>query len=194
MARFMYGIRDYFNMLRLYFENFQQENRAAAAYREEYQGRGNADRNVIIDLIDRLLQHGQMMPIYGGGRPRSVRTVENEEAILAYFEAAGDASARDAERDLGISKSTIYRVLKDEGMHPYHYRGVQCLHENDPALRLDFCNYFNQRTEAHESFPRRILWTDESSFTRDGMYNTHNYHYWSHENPHLVWERSFQDR
>lgn len=194
MARYVYDFHDYFNLLRLYFENDQQENRAAVAYRVEYPGRGLPDRNVVRGLVDRLRNHGQMMPIYGGGRPRTSRTVENAEAILDYFEADGTVSIEDAERELGIHKSTIYRVLKEERLHPYHYRRVQCLHQNDPARRVNFCQAFIDRTEADENYPRRILWTDESSFTRDGMYNTHNYHYWTHANPHLVWEKSFQER
>ena len=65
MARYVYMLdnRDYFNMLRLYFENNQKVNNAAAAYVEQYQGRGNPNRNMIRDLIDRLRRHGQLMPI-----------------------------------------------------------------------------------------------------------------------------------
>ena len=68
MARnvYMFDRRDYFNMLRLYFENNQEDNNAVAAYAEEYRGRGNPGRHMIRELIDRLLQHGQLMPIYAG--------------------------------------------------------------------------------------------------------------------------------
>ena len=116
MARYVYMLdnRDYFNMLRLYFENNQKVNNAAAAYVEQYQGRGNPNRNMIRDLIDRLRRHGQLMPIYGGGRPRVARTVENIATILEFFEEESTASTRDAERELGITKSTVHRVLQEE--------------------------------------------------------------------------------
>ncbi|EFN68585.1 hypothetical protein EAG_00194, partial [Camponotus floridanus] len=35
---------------------------------------------------------------------------------------------------------------------------------------------------------------DESIFTRDGTFNTHNYHFWGNENPHQFRVRSFQHR
>lgn len=194
MERYVYSVRDYFNMLRLYFVHDQQENRAAAAYQQEYQGHGQPNRNVVANMVDRLLNHGQLMPIYGGGRPRTARTVENTEDILVYFQMDGTASVREAERELGIPKSTIHRVLKEEKLHAYHYRRVQCLHENDPANRYNFCEDFIRRAEADQTFSRRILWTDESSFTREGMFNSHNYHYWCDENPHLTREKSFQER
>lgn len=171
-----------------------QEHRAAEAYRAQYQGRGHPDRNVVVDMVDRLLNYGQVMPVYGGGRPRTARTVENTEEIIEFFEMDGTASVRNAEQQLRIPKSTVHRVLREEGLHPYHYRRVQCLHQNDPAERLAFCENFVNRSNADPNFLRRILWTDESSFTRDGMYNTHNYHCWADENPHLIWEKSFQER
>ena len=39
-----------------------------------------------------------------------------------------------------------------------------------------------------------ILWTDESLFTRGGMFNVHNEHYWDTENPYVFRERGFQKR
>jgi len=37
-----------------------------------------------------------------------------------------------------------------------------------------------------------ILFTDEASFTRDGINNTHNSHRWSDKNPHAIVERNSQ--
>ena len=39
-----------------------------------------------------------------------------------------------------------------------------------------------------------ILFTDEASFTRDGVNNTHNSHRWSYKNPHAIVERNSQHR
>ncbi|XP_071580324.1 uncharacterized protein [Temnothorax nylanderi] len=41
-------------------------------------------------------------------------------------------------------------------------------------------------------FPDRILWTDEATFTPNGVFNTRNYLYWAEENPHVVRDRAFQ--
>ncbi|RZC40113.1 DDE 3 domain containing protein, partial [Asbolus verrucosus] len=40
----------------------------------------------------------------------------------------------------------------------------------------------------------RILFTDESYFSRGGTFNAHNYHIWAEENPHAITVRSFQRR
>ncbi|EZA56036.1 hypothetical protein X777_04039, partial [Ooceraea biroi] len=41
-------------------------------------------------------------------------------------------------------------------------------------------------------FSRKILWTDEATFTRGGILNQRNSHLWLHENPHAIHEQHFQ--
>ncbi|KAJ8949385.1 hypothetical protein NQ318_007481 [Aromia moschata] len=45
-----------------------------------------------------------------------------------------------------------------------------------------------------ETFLKSILWTDESTFTREGILNFHNLHHWDTkgENPHVIRSASFQ--
>ncbi|XP_043475798.1 uncharacterized protein LOC122507246 [Leptopilina heterotoma] len=39
-----------------------------------------------------------------------------------------------------------------------------------------------------------MLFTDESTFEIDGIWNTCNFHHWALQNPHLVSERGFLNR
>jgi hypothetical protein len=41
------------------------------------------------------------------------------------------------------------------------------------------------------NFARNILFTEECSFSREGMYNTHNWHFWADENPNIIGVRGF---
>lgn len=43
-------------------------------------------------------------------------------------------------------------------------------------------------------FPDRILWTDEATFTPNGVFNSHNFVFWVEENPHAIRECRFQYR
>jgi hypothetical protein len=56
-----------------------------------------------------------------GGAPRNVRTVEHEEAVLNVFEEDGTRRIRTVSREVGLSKSSVQRVLADNRRHPYHY-------------------------------------------------------------------------
>lgn len=44
------------------------------------------------------------------------------------------------------------------------------------------------------SFPDRIMWTDEATFTPNGVFNSRNFLIWMDENPHAVREQAFQYR
>jgi len=39
-----------------------------------------------------------------------------------------------------------------------------------------------------------VIFSDESLFTREGVFNSHNMHLWSDENPRIMRHRSFQTR
>lgn len=83
-------------------------------------------------------------------------------------------------------------LLFFQALHPYHYRRVQALEENDPPQRMLFARWFLQQYRADHSFVERILYTDEASFTREGIFNFHNNHFYAVENPHVFREIHFQ--
>ena len=62
---------------------------------------------------------------------------------------------------------------------------VQHLEEGDEARRLDLCRWLI----ANRRLIPFVLFTDEASFTRDGIINTHNSHQWYNKNPHAIVER-----
>jgi len=43
-------------------------------------------------------------------------------------------------------------------------------------------------------FPDRILWTDEATFTPNGVFNSRNTLVWAEENPHEIRQCNFQYR
>lgn len=48
------------------------------------------------------------------------------------------------------------------------------------------------RIQEDPLFLSKIIWTDESKFTREGIFNRRNNHFWAVENPKFVKERGFQ--
>ncbi|GBM94737.1 hypothetical protein AVEN_45887-1 [Araneus ventricosus] len=51
-----------------------------------------------------------------------------------------------------------------------------------------------QQQSTDNGFIAHILWTDESRFTRDGVFNHHNSHVWSQVNPHAIRPQKHQER
>lgn len=53
---------------------------------------------------------------------------------------------------------------------------------------------FLAQCRRNASFPDRILWTDEATFTPNGVFNSHNFLSWNQENPHVIRQGAFQYR
>jgi hypothetical protein len=94
----------------------------------------------------------------------------------------------------GCSSFTIWRTLHEQGLHPYHLQRAQRLKPEDPPRRIAFCQWLLQKIDEEPSFLSIVLTTDEAGFTRDGVFNSHNTHIWSEENPHQIRERGLSAR
>lgn len=137
---------------------------------------------MILSATQRLIDHGQFhTPTEAQGRGHPHYSPELEENILEYFELHPRKSTRVAVRHFGVSQFYVWNVLTTENLHPFHYRA-------DPRARMSLCQWLIEHP--HEN----ILWTDESTFTRAGMFNIHNEHWWARNNLHLIREYSHQIR
>lgn len=113
------------------------------------------------------------------GRP-AMRDPNVEFATLEHFEMNPKDSTRRAGGVLGVRHTLVWRVLKEDGQHPYHGRLTQELTATDYQYHVIFCEMYRDEMTASPNFGARVLWTDEASFTRGGISNVHNEHVWGH--------------
>lgn len=122
------------------------------------------------------------------------RVIERDDPrvliVLAMVNLNPHISVRQIERQSGIPKSTIQRIIALHGFHPYHI--TQGLVPNDFQRRLAFCNW--AQTMIRHDFFRYIIFSDEATFHNNGQLNRHNSRYWSIENPHWYREVDHQHR
>jgi hypothetical protein len=114
--------------------------------------------------------------------------------VLETFNEDGTRSIRNVANTMGLTKSTVQRILRDNRMHAYHYTKVQHLLPEDYAPRVEFCTWLLEQHAENPFFLKNILFTDESYFSRQGTFNSHNFHVWATENLHEVFIRGFQNR
>ena len=92
--------------------------------------------------------------------------MNTRENILAMVDRSPRLSTRRmASRIGGVSHMLVLRALHEEDYYPYHDQPVQHLEPGDHAKRMDFCRWI----QAHPELLGVILFTDEASFTRDGV-------------------------
>lgn len=182
-------------MVRMYFIAGENYGVAARLYRERWPDRRHPHRDTIAAACRRFMEHGNvLLRNADNGRPQNVLHPALQEQIEDTFENDPTTSVREVARATGVSKTTVHKVIADTGKHPYHYRKVQQLLPNDYQRRVQFCGGFLAQVRRDAEFLRRVLWTDECTFTRSGMINQHNCHYWALDNPHLTRETNFQYR
>jgi hypothetical protein len=129
-------------------------------------------------VLARAQETGKVLPNRNeiGGGARTARTLANEEAILNIVEEDGTRSIREIAQEIDISSRSVHRVLNENVLHPFHYTRVQHLEPEDYPAR------------------RNILFSDETSFGRQGCFNHRNLHVWSYDNPRTTYPRAFQRR
>ncbi|GFU13547.1 transposase-like protein [Trichonephila clavipes] len=123
----------------------------------------------------------------------TARTELNEEIVLDMVETTPSLSTRGIANEIVISYNSVWRILDDSALHPFHYQRVQSLKECDFAPRQAFSQWYLQERIANPFFAASVLFTDETSFSRQGIFNTHNSHSWAAANPHVTRTRAAQD-
>lgn len=126
----VYTNQEYADMVYMYGLADGNAREAARLYRERFPARPvnrYPDRRTIQTAYENLGANGNFRGnIQNAGRHANVFD-EHEDGVLNFFLEDPEASVRDAERNLGVSKTLVHRILKADGQHPYHFTKVQNL-------------------------------------------------------------------
>jgi hypothetical protein len=120
------------------------------------------------------------------GRPRTVRTPENVEAVRASNQQSPKRSTCKHAMALGISSQSLRRILHaDLKLHPYKMMLAHELSERDHA------NHRAISVEILEQVPAAavLLSSDEARFHISGAVNKQNFRYWAERNPRELQEQ-----
>jgi hypothetical protein len=85
-----------------------------------------------------------------------------------------------------VAHLTVWRVLQEQQLCPYHLQYVQALSLQDYSVRVMFCQWFLHQSGTNLNIPVIVIFTDEAQFTGDGIQKFHNQHLWADENPHAI--------
>jgi hypothetical protein len=190
-----YSTREYHDMIVIFGECRERAALAAEQYAIRYPNRRHPNRNTIRDASVRLRETGCVLPNHlNAGRPHTKRTAEFEENVLDAVQDDSSTSTRAIARLFAANHVTVHRVLQEENYHDYHFTSVQQLENRDYESRRRYCRRLLRNYELNQIYLDHILWTDESLFTKMGMFNCHNYHQYAQENPHAKQLKSSQYR
>lgn len=186
-----YSNTDILNLFYIHGECGRIVNRTCRVFNSRYPTLSPMTRGKFVRIEERFKLNGSVKTTRNDQKP----VTENEDNainVLAYFHAYPRSSIPAANRDLGISSSSIHRILKSHRMHPYAEAVLQELRPGDHLRRTEFCEFMWLNIQEDGNFLSRIIWTDESKFSRGGIVNRRNKHFWATENPHVFREGHFQ--
>ena len=176
-------------IIEAYFEN----GRSPARVRRLLLSRGSKWSTVVPTLsnqqikrvVNQLQTNYTLKKISPPGRSRSVISNKNLDRIKKKLELSPRRSVRSLSRELGISKTTTWRMLRKE-LKKFPYK-IQLREKQTPETkekRVDFANFMSDRIESDKNFLQHILFSDEAHFHLSGYVNRQNMRFWGSENPH----------
>nr|CAI5842924.1 unnamed protein product [Callosobruchus analis] len=190
-----YSFEEMTDMLLIYGEAKNNGRQAVRLYEQKFPNRRIPHHSTFASIEMRLRETGNLRTKRNNaGRPRTTRTVSIEEAILNNLLERPSLSTRTIGKSINLSNNIVWRVLREQMLHPYKFIQVQALEPQDYPLRLQFCNWFSEKCREDRNFSKCILYTDEAKFTREGIYNYRNSHIWDEENPHCIRQQGFQSK
>ncbi|XP_050305414.1 uncharacterized protein LOC126742691 [Anthonomus grandis grandis] len=166
---------------------------AQRLYAQRFPQRDQVDRSVFVNVDRTLRETGSFQVQQERGRLRLARD-GLEDAVMARIADNPQKSIRQVASEVGCSHGTVWNIFHDNNLHPFKLKKVQHLFPDDPPRRLHYCQWLNQRIWENPDFLRYVCSTDEKGFSREGMFNAHNNHFWSEENPHVMHVRGYQKK
>lgn len=166
---------------------------ASRVYAQRFPDRRHPQEISFRRLLQRFIESGQIKYARRGG-PSTVITEENEFLVLGSVQENPYVSSREITSTCDLSRTSVQRILHKHGYHPYHIQLHQELLDQDFERRRVFCQWARDKLTEDESFFSKVLFSDESTFHRNGFVNCHNFHYYSTENPHVLRTTASQHR
>lgn len=157
---------------------------ASRVYRERYPNRRHPNERAFLRLKERFDTSGNVS-YQPHALPKRVFNEDNEFLVMTNLVENPNTSTRKLSTELDISRRTIGRIIKKNKFHPYKIQMHQELLERDFPIRINICEWFSGLINGYPDFLKKVLFSDEATFHRNGFVNRRNFHFYSDSNPHL---------
>ena len=155
-------------MVIVYGEAADNGRAARWIYQEHYPHFVTPSHTLFAKIIQQLWDKGTFTVNRADcGAPRRHCKPNFEKDLLHCFEETPSMSTRTIARGMGVPHTTIWEVLHEQQLHPYHPQRIHAMGPADSAPHANFCTWFLHRRVEEPQFPRQIFFTEESRFTRD---------------------------
>lgn len=181
-----------FDMLYCYMLSRRNCVEAEHMYLNNYPERRQPGKSIFRRLIANIKEYGSFKkPVLT--RQKASNPEKQYEVLQSVIENP-ETSTRTIQNHTGVSKSTAHFILKKNNFKPYKFRVCQGLRPGDDVRRRHFCEWYTRMCQDNVNFPFKVIWSDESMVSNNGIFNRRNTHYWSQENPRMNRSSRHQNR
>lgn len=113
---------------------------------------------------------------------------------MARIEQNPCTSTRQVASEVGSSHTTVWKVWHEQQLHPYSRQKVLNLHPGDHPLRVAYSEWYLRSAEEQPLILDSLMYSDEATFSREGIHNPRNNHVWAAVNPHERYIRGYQQK
>ncbi|KAJ8895343.1 hypothetical protein PR048_000675 [Dryococelus australis] len=154
---------------------------AIQLYCERYSNRTLISRKTIRTICKLLFSRSDLNTTTRVQR-KAATGEKHQHDMLAHVDANPHMGPQGITRFVGISETSVLRILHQRKFHPHHMALHQELYEDDLQQRVQFCRFLLMSVRDDSSSLNNILFTDEAIITNHGRVNLRNMHYSAKEN------------
>ena len=136
---YSYSNYEYADMVFVYGFCNGSANAAVEEYRRRYPNRKCPNVRTFYQVFQHLRDKGRFPGI--GGTAERTREHGEVRQIVHAAQHSPHISTRRISHRLGVSHMKAWRVLRSEGLRPYHLHKAQHLQDGDSVRRLQFCEW-----------------------------------------------------
>lgn len=174
-------------LLYWYIENGRSIIATQRAFKVFYKSKKAPSKHTINDIIKNMDQNGSVGRRDYTKRANTVRTPENIKRIKRKLDESPHRSSRRLEKETGIDRCTVRRILNDDiGAFPYKIQMQQQQSPDNRKKRVQFATYLSLKIEQEMLKITDIHWSDEANFHLSGHVNKQNMRFWALEKPEPI--------
>lgn len=114
-----YTIEQRAQIVEIYFSNQRSIVLTQRAYRRQFNVRVAPSQSTINRLVANFREQGAVRNLPGPGRHRTVHTADNIQVVQESIREDPETSTRRRSSQLGLSRTSLQRILHTIGLFPY---------------------------------------------------------------------------
>ena len=159
----------------------------ANIFNARYPGK-NVQQSTVSRIIAKFKSTGSVESVFKKKHKPSKNNEDVQFNVCLDVVEHGKTSIKDISDRTDVKRESVRTILKKNKFKPYKPKFINTLKERDFDVRMGFSFWYEGEKEENINFPFQILWTDEATFTSNGIVSSQNSRWWAQENPNFIIE------